>query len=236
MNHHINHQIHNHAHPKKFALQLLAVITTPKLAEKTSEMFKKAELPLQYRFSAEGTASSEMMDMLGLGSIEKCMLISVVPKMLSLVMLKRLHSELKLDTVNSGIAFTIPINGANNLILRMLGQLHGEHLGKDDVSMADSNHVLVAAIVNRGFSADVMTAAKSAGARGGTVIFSRRIGSEEVAGFWGLSEQEEKEIVLILSEAADKLPIMQSISDSCGMHSEAKGLVTSMPIDSVIGI
>lgn len=225
---------------KKLSFQLLTVITTPKLAEKTEELFKKGALPLQYRFSAEGTASSEMMDMLGLGSIDKCVLVSMVPKHLSGVILGKLHSELRLDTVNSGIAFTIPINGANNLILRMLTQNTEENTyssdGKDENSMSETKHVLVAAIVNRGYSGDVMEAAKGAGAKGGTVIHSRRIGNEEATGFWGLSVQDEKEIVTIISSTEDKIDIMRSISEKCGMNSDAKGIVMSMPIDSVIGI
>ena len=225
---------------KKLSFQLLTVITTPKLAEKTAEMFKKGALPLQYRFSAEGTASSEIMDMLGLGSTDKCVLVSMVPKHLSGVILDKLHSELHLDTVNSGIAFTIPLNGANNIILRMLTQNAEENAyisdGKDENSMAETKHVLVAAIINRGFSGDVMEAAKSVGAKGGTVIHSRRIGNEEVSSFWGLSVQEEKEIVLILSPVENKIDIMRSISEKCGMNSEAKGIVMSMPIDSVMGI
>ena len=43
---------------KKVSFQLLTLITTPKLAEKAAEMFKKGALPLQYRFNAEGTAAS----------------------------------------------------------------------------------------------------------------------------------------------------------------------------------
>ena len=62
------------------------------------------------------------------------------------------------------------------------------------------------------------------------------IPTEEAAGFWGLNAQEEKDLVLILAEAEHRLPIMQAISARCGMQSEAKGIVMSMPIDSVIGI
>lgn len=220
--------------------QLLAVITTPRLADATAEMLKKNSLPLIYRFSAEGTASSDIMDMLGLGSIDKCMFISMVPKHLSGAVMKKLHLELKLDTVNSGIAFAIPLNGANNLILKMLNKYaedSAEVSGrKDENSMAESTHALVVAIVNRGFSADVMEAAKSAGARGGTVIHSHRLGDKEITSFWGITSQEESEIVLILTEKEDKVAIMQSILDKCGMNSEAKGIAISMPIDSVIGI
>lgn len=143
-----------------------------------------------------------------------------------------------MSSVNSGIAFTIPINGANNLILRLLEQNTQEKdnsTGKDNKNMAETTHALILAIVNRGFSGDVMNAARSAGAMGGTVIHSRQVSGEEASALWGV-DGEEKEIVMILTDAENRVAIMQSISDSCGMHSDAKGLVLSMPIDSVTGI
>lgn len=225
---------------KKLSLQFLAVIATSKLAEKAAEMFKRDNMPLQYRFNAEGTASSEIMDMLGFGIVDKCMLLSIVPKQFSKAMLKQLHTELKLDTVNSGIAFTVPINGVNNLIIRMMTHVVDECESvlekRSENSMAEEKHVLIAAVVNRGFSGDVMEAAKSVGARGGTVIHSRHIATEEATSFWGLSVQEEKEIVLIIAEKDDKINIMSAITERCGRNSEACGIVTSMPIDSVMGI
>lgn len=174
-------------HEKKVSFQLLTLITTPKLAEKAAEMFKKGALPLQYRFNAEGTASSEIMDMLGLGSIDKSVLISMIPKELSDVLMDKLRSELQLNMANSGIAFTIPLNGANNLILRILAQNTGKEVlnigGKEENSMSETKYSLVAAIVNRGFSGDVMETVRGAGAKGGTVIHSRRIGNEDVTNF-----------------------------------------------------
>lgn len=225
-------------HEKKPSLQLLTVIATPKLAEKAACMFLQSALPIQYRFHAEGTAPSEIMDMLGLGSVDKSVLIATVPRSLSSTMLGKLHSELQLDTINSGIAFTMPITGVNNLILRLMTQTATENDTdrKDEYGMAEARHVLITAIVNRGFSGDVMEAAKAAGARGGTVVPSRRIESEETAGFWGDSVQEEQEIVMILSDTEYKIPIMQKISEHCGMHSDAKGIVMSLPLDTVIGL
>ena len=227
-------------HEKKVAFQLMVVITTPKLAERAAEMFKKGALPLQYRFNAEGTASSEIMDMLGLGSIDKSVLISMVPKHLSPVLMERLYTELQMHKANSGIAFTMPLNGANNMILRILAHDAGKDVtntaGKDENTMSETKHSLVAAIVNSGFSDDVMKAVRTAGAKGGTVIRSRRIGNAEATGFWGLSVQDEKEIVLILTESANKVALMQSMGESCGMHSDAQGIFISLPVDSVTGM
>ena len=81
-----------------------------------------------------------------------------------------------------------------------------------------------------------MEAAREAGAGGGTVLHSRHIGNEAINEFWGFSVQEEKEIVLILSDVDKKVEIMKKISESCGMNSEAQGIVMSLPIDSVIGV
>ena len=108
--------------------------------------------------------------------------------------------------------------------------------GKEENCMSETKHSLVAAIVNSGFSDDVMKAVRAAGATGGTVIRSRRIGNEEATGFWGLSVQDEKEIVLVLTESANKVALMQSLGESCGMHSAAQGIFMSMPIDSVAGL
>ena len=185
-----------------------------------------------------GTANSEIMDMLGLGSIDKSVLVSMVPKHLSPILMEKLYTELQLHKANTGIAFTIPLNGANNMILRILDHDAGKDVlntsGKEENSMSETKHSLVAAIVNSGFSDDVMKAVRAAGATGGTVIRSRRIGNEEATGFWGLSVQ--KEIVLVLTKSDNKVALMQSLGESCGMHSAAQGIFMSMPIDSVAGL
>ena len=55
-------------------------------------------------------------------------------------------------------------------------------------------------------------------------------------GFWGFSIQEEKEMLFIVTENENKLKIMQAIGEKYGMRSEAKGIVLSLPIDTVIGL
>lgn len=224
----------NNAHP---SYQMLLLIATQKLADKATELFKEMNVPVQHRLGAKGTASSEIMDTLGFGSIDKVLVCSMVPKAFGNEMLEQLHSKLRLDAVNSGIAFTIPLTGATNLLVRMMNGIDEQNEErKDEDTVTNSNYTLVAAIVDRGFSGDVMEAAKAAGAGGGTVLHSRSINSKEATTFFGMSLQEEKEIVLILAKHESKTEIMRAISEKCGMHSDAKGLVMSLPIDSVMGI
>ena len=71
---------------------------------------------------------------------------------------------------------------------------------------------------------------------GGTVIHSRGIENEAAGAFWGLSVQKERELVLILAEHDDKIKIMSAVSEKCGSKSKARGIVLSLPVDSVMGI
>ena len=102
--------------------------------------------------------------------------------------------------------------------------------------MTEMKYAMVAAVVDQGHGDEVMEAARSAGARGGTVIHGRQVGDETAVNFWGISLTDEKEIVMIITDNEHKLPIMQAISKNCGVNSEAKGFVLSMPIETVIGI
>ncbi len=223
----------------KQAYRMLVLITNPKLAVKAEALLRSASIPVSYQLNAEGTASSEIMDMLGLGSIDKSLIVSFLTKSAADETLLRLRRKLRLGSTNSGIAFTVPLSGASKAILDMIAMrsdVSSKNERKGEISLEEMNFMLIAAIVHRGFSENVMEAARSAGASGGTVLHSRQIDSEAITSKWGLNGQEEKEIVLILAGEANKAGIMKAISEKCGVHSEAKGLVLSLPIDSVIGL
>ena len=101
--------------------------------------------------------------------------------------------------------------------------------------MEDMKYALIAAVVNLGYSENVMEAARGAGAGGGTVIPGRRTGSEEAIQFWGMSIQEEKEMILIVAAASQKAAIMQSILKKAGPDSKAGTIVFSLPTTQVAG-
>lgn len=222
------------------SLQAVVLITTVKNADKAVDILHKGAVPVQYRFHGEGTASNELMDLLGLGNIEKGILITILPKPFAEIILNKLKQELRLESRNSGIAFTIPITSSNQLILyKMINReqyLLNHQKWEGNKDMSDYKYALVAAIVNRGYSESVMEAAREEGAKGGTVINSRQITNEEISSFWGISLPEEKEIVLIISDEENKVRLIERINQHCGMQSEAKGLMLSLPVDMVVGM
>ena len=222
-------------------IRMLILITTPKLAKRAEDLYNDEDVPLHYHLAGEGTASSEMMDILGLDGSDKGILVSFLPKCFSDDMLVKLRKALRIGSVNSGIAFTVPLTGANGFVMKRLCSIGEEYEKtheerKVENTMTEMKYAMVAAVVDQGHGDEVMEAARSAGARGGTVIHGRQVGDETAVNFWGISLTDEKEIVMIITDNERKLPIMQAISKNCGVNSEAKGFVLSMPIERVIGI
>lgn len=220
--------------------RLLVLITSPKLADKASKLYSELSIPVHYRLGGRGTATSEMLDILGIGSSQTSLLLSFLPTDSAEALLYRLNTELRFRIPGNGLAFILPISGANNIILKLLEESTSLALDtpprKEESSMSELKHVLIIAIAAPGYSEDVMTAAKAVGARGGTILHSRCISDEQKLSLWGLTLQEEKELILIVANTETKLPIMQAISEKCGIHSEARGLVLSLPIDTVVGL
>jgi len=224
-------------HKEKSAVRALITITSLKLADKADAVYKEKGIPLHYRLSGVGTAPSEILDLLGIGSSDKGILIGMMEKEKADRMLCELEHEIHFGMPGHGFAFTLPLTGATNHILKIIKQQKNEiSERKESVVMPNTKYSLVAAVVAQGYSEDVMSAAREAGARGGTIIHSRRIGDTEEMTVWGLSLQEEKETILIVATEENKLAIMQAISEKYGMQSEAKAAVLSLPIDNVIGL
>ena len=100
----------------------------------------------------------------------------------------------------------------------------------------DKKYELIFCIINAGFADTVMFAARKAGASGGTILKGRGIAGREAQEQFKINIQPEKEIVMILCRQEDKMNIMKAIADSCGMKSEAQGLVISLPVETVVGL
>ena len=95
---------------------------------------------------------------------------------------------------------------------------------------------MIISIVNQGLSDEVMKAARPAGATGGTVFHSRRLGNETATKLLGISIQEEREVVMILARNSRKKEIMEAINKHCGIDSECNGIVFSVPIADIEGM
>jgi nitrogen regulatory protein PII len=216
-----------------------------------SDVFVEEKVRFHFISKGLGTASSDVLDLLGIGASEKAVVLCLEQAVMVPVLLKEVRKKLGFHSPGAGIAFTIPLSGINNPILRVFktsiyknqkigaeseeGAEKAEKQEKETV-MGEIKHDLIIAIINQGYSDEFMTAAREAGATGGTVLSARGLAHEGPVKFFGVSVQDEKEIVIILTSREKKVPIMQAVSQVHGIASKAEGIIFSLPVDSVLGL
>lgn len=97
--------------------------------------------------------------------------------------------------------------------------------------MADEKKFeLVVCIVNAGYSENVMSAARSAGAKGGSILRGRGSANPEAEEFFGITINPDKEMVLILVSADIKDAVMKAVYKNAGLSTEGVGIVFSLPV------
>ena len=95
---------------------------------------------------------------------------------------------------------------------------------------------MVLAIVNTGYTEDVMEAVKACGATGGTILNARGTANTEIEKFFGLSLSSEKEIVMIIVSKEIKDAVLHAIYQKVGLGTAGQGIAFSIPVDDVVGI
>ena len=91
-------------------------------------------------------------------------------------------------------------------------------------------------IVNQGFSDNVMDAARSCGARGGTVINARGTAKAEAEKTFDIIIHPEKEIVIILAKDEIKDNILHAIYKEVGLNTPGQGIAFAVPVDETVGL
>jgi nitrogen regulatory protein PII len=95
---------------------------------------------------------------------------------------------------------------------------------------------LIISIINQGFSDELMDAARSAGAQGGTVFHARGTARKEEEKFYGISIQHEKEIVAIVARKAQRRAILDALQGACGRNTQANGVFMALPVEQSVGV
>jgi len=220
-------------------IKLMVTIVDRGKGEKVAEICRGHHLYYHILCFGMGTANSEMLDYLGLGKTEKDFVITMGPRERLPSTVKEIAQQMQLHKPGRGIVFTIPLSSISSLFSQMLLREEDNELdqntGKQE-GCGGSKYELVVAIVNRGYTDKIMSAARSVGAMGGTIIDGRGVGYEEAEKLLGVSIKAEKSIVCILCSRKDKHTIMQAINTEAGIKSEARGILLSVPVDDMMGL
>ncbi|MDR2601330.1 MAG: hypothetical protein LBC53_02605 [Spirochaetaceae bacterium] len=223
-------------------LKLVIFIVDWSKIKKLNAAFQKENERFRYVCKGLGTASSEVLDLLGIGSIEKAVIICIEEEDAVPGLLRDIGGKLGLQNRGAGIAFTIPFSSVNAAMLNIFkytqngapeegAALEGEKKVPEEIK-----YDLIVAILNQGYSDEFMTVAREAGAGGGTVISARGLSDSGTKKIFGISIQDEKEVIIVLSTRAKKTPIMSAVSKSHGEGAKAQGLIFSLPVDAISGV
>ena len=183
------------------------------------------------RATGHGTASSEMMDILGLGSSDKDVIFSFGTDAAVRSLAAEL-SGLEPPKWGNGIMMLMSPDAVGNIFAAVVSRQGAEkqsYEGNESMK-SEYSHSLICISVNVGYTEEVMTVAKKAGATGGTVIRAN-LADAGSTDFHGVLMKNEKEILTILAPDSVRDQIMEDVNRQFGIRSEAEGIIFSLPVD-----
>ena len=215
---------------------LITIIQRTDMAE-YEQFYLSHGVDVTYSILCNGTAHERTLSILGLEKTEKAMLFAVVNGVTLEKLKRRLTVEMKIDLPNRGVAMAVPMSGIGGMRTMEYcigGQEQEPEQDRTEEKTMQSEHELIVAIYEKGYTDLVMDAAREAGAGGGTTIRAKGTAAG-AAKFFGLSIAEEKEIVFIVSNSEKKKDIMKAIMQNAGVDTKAHAVVFSLPVSETAG-
>lgn len=211
-------------------LKLLVTISEETFCKKIESMYDLNGVIFKMIINGSGTATSSILNYFGLAETKKYIILGVVPDYLEKDILKSIN-EVFNSKVGSGIAFSISLSSANKFLID--GYKNKDF--KENGSMNIKYHLIIT-IVLEGYLEQVMSAAKKAGAQGGTVIRGRGLGNKEATKIFGFEIEPGRELVLNVVPSEIKNKVMEQITKKVGIKTPCKGICLSVPVDDAIGL
>ncbi|WP_418973375.1 transcriptional regulator [Allofournierella sp.] len=225
-------------HKHRALLKMLVTIVDRGKGAAAVSLYRGQGLHFDYLCMGLGTANSKILDYFGLSETEKDVVITLAPAPRIKSVIETADARFHFSSPGRGILFTVPLSGVSGQVPQVLcKEQEPPEGGKEESGMnTASGYALVLAVVNRGSLDTVMDAARSEGARGGTVLHARRVGMDDTENLLGFTLQPEKEVVAILTPEAQKHAIMVAINRAAGLTTEAGGILFSLPVEDLTGL
>lgn len=217
---------------KKGEMKLIVSFVERGQGNGLARFYTDHQVNFHYHGIGIGTASSDLLDVLGIGSAEKDVIFSIAAKDAAERLMKRLSDNLR-NIREKGIVFSIPLTGLNNVVATVLERSMGseKRTGGNEMDTTVENS-LVLVMVNQGHTDEVMNTARAAGARGGTILRSRLSAPDEFSGLEHMI-QEEKEIIAMVVPNGQRNVIMETVNKKHGIKTSAGAVILSLGIDQI---
>ena len=224
-------------------MMLLVTIVERGYGNTVTDLYMERRVHLHQLCAGHGSASSEVLDSLGVGSSEKDIVFSFASKSAMAPLLEELGGPFGKKIGCRGIAFLLPLTAINRLIAAAL-TIRESDIGAESTANGgihvetaqEKKNSLILITVNYGYTDAVMETARKAGATGGTVLRTRWVGTEQLEQFHGITLQEEKEMLMIVAENAARNRIMEAVNAEHGLKTDAHAMLCSLPVEKAFWI
>lgn len=218
------------------SLYLMTTIVDRKIAKKYIDLYESSDKSVMFITLGSGTAANEILDYLGLESSEKAVIFSVVDNDSWLNIKKQLERKLRIDAPGGGIAFIVPLSsiGGKKTLQFLLEKQ--DYKKEEESTLKNTDRELIVVIAEQGYTDMIMSAAREAGAYGGTVVHAKGTGAAAAEKFMGVTIAAEKEMVFIVAKTTQKNDIMKAIMEKAGLDTKAKSIAFSLPVTDTAGL
>lgn len=220
------------------AMNLMILILPRELTDGYTLFLRDAGVRTDFSFPCSGTASPGMLARMGLERNEKTLILFMTERAGGNRLMRRCVTDMGLNMPGNGIAMTVPVEAVGGIsALRLLSENMTEADGVKRMNRDERFPCsLIVAICENGHSDEVMDAARSAGARGGTVVHAKGPAGELAQKFMGVSLVSEKEMILILTNQEKRDSILRAVMDQAGLQSAAHAVLFTLPVEKVAGL
>ena len=217
-------------------LKTLVLITNKENLNKVNNILNSYNINAKVVSIGHGTASQSMLDYFGLIADDKIIVMALIPDYIKYELSQKLIDFFKLESLGQGLGCVLPITSCNKFLIDSFPE--NNDFKEDSMLPTKENDIkyeLIVTIVLEGYIEKVMTAAKKAGATGGTSITGKGMGGKMSKKLFGFMVEPGREIVYIIVPTDIKEQVMEAITSETGIKTDGMGLCFSIPIDSVIG-
>ena len=208
--------------------------------DKGKRLIKELEdinIKVNFQSVGFGTAPTEMMDIFGLGTIDKDIIISLGAENTVKNMMANFGTIFKSHSKHGGLMIVIEVSAISRVLTEILDFNNDKNTEKGDGAMKNEHHNnLIIISVNEGYSDAVMQIARKSGATGGTVIKGRLADIEQFAALGNANMDTEREILCILAPLKISKQIMDDVNKEFGLSSEENGILFAIPTEKAYKI
>ena len=215
-------------------MNYLISVVNPGAMDRVCEIAAALDLPQTVTLLGHGTAVQSMLDLLGIESTEKRVIMTVANPEKTRKFIKEMRRQVYIGIPGHGIIMAVPIKSVGGG--KTLAYLNnGEQQPARYTPELNGKYELIVIVANEGRTDQVMNAARAAGPTGGTVLHGKGTGSQNPKKFYNVSIASEKEVILMVAQNDRKAAIMQSVLHHAGPDSEAGAILFSLPVSEVAG-